>query len=65
MVGVICFLTVDEHKALKQYALEHGYTSKQKAAEALIEEWLVEGGYLEPEELDPLIGDGYEYLEDS
>ena len=65
MVGIQTWLSLDTHAALKQYALEHGYTSKQKAAEALIEEWLVEGGYLEPEELDPLIGDGYEYLEDA
>jgi len=65
MVGIQCWLTVDEHIALKQYALQHGYKSKARAAAALVEEWLVEKGYLEPEELDPLIGDGYEYLEDA
>lgn len=65
MVGVQCWLTPDEHIALKQYALQHGYKSKAEAAAKLVEEWLVEKGYLDPQEIDPLIGDGYEYLENA
>lgn len=65
MVGIQCWLTVDEHQALKLYAIQHGYKSKAEAAAKLLEEWLVWKGYLEPEEIDPLLGDGYEYLEDA
>lgn len=65
MVGIQCWLTEEEHHALKQYAWDHGLNSKALAAAKLIEEWLVDKGYLEPEEIDPLLGDGYEYLEDA
>lgn len=66
MTGVILSLTENSDKALKSYAISHGNISKSKAAEALIEKWLVEKGYLDQLQIDPLIGDdGYEYLEDA
>jgi len=66
MTGVIFSLTENVDTALKSYAIAHGNISKSKAAEALIEQWLVEKGYLDQLHIDPLIGDdGYEYLEDA
>lgn len=62
MTGIICSLSEDINRALKAYAREHGNISKSKAATQLIEEWLTERGYLY---LDPVIGEGYENLEDS
>jgi len=66
MTGIICSLTENVDTALKSYAVAHGGISKSKAAEALVEQWLVEKGYLDQLHIDPLIGDdGYEYLEDA
>lgn len=65
MIGIQTWLSPEAHEALKLYALKHGYKSKAKAAEALVEEGLVRVGYLEIPEIDPRLGEyGYEYLED-
>jgi hypothetical protein len=57
MTGIMLTFTEEQNRAIKLYAIKHNI-SKSEAAAQIIEQWLKEKGYL-----DPQTTYGYEYLE--
>ena len=52
--SMIVKLNEETNRLLKMWAIKHGRLSKAEAAEKVIELWLIEKGYLESPEKEPI-----------